>query len=242
VVILFSLIRFNCSYLTFAHSTSSSSKSINTLNEGISTSKGITASIPIYQRIRGGSYWGTNCSAVCVKGKWQHLMPILIGDYPLLNNLLDIFVSSFYRTIHLWPIWWGIGMLDFPFRQSFIIFLALKFWTLLVIIFSIGPYRQIKSLSINFFTTFYLHVIQTSQQSSVRWFLTQSFPIKIEINCQPPQSLLFDFGCPHGICLVLDEILDIIVPRVSIHFSFNNKLSYFWYQCVPAVPCAQSLF
>jgi hypothetical protein len=40
----------------------------------------------------------------------------------------------------------------------------------------------------------------------------------------------------------LDEILDIIVPRVSIHFSFNNKLSYFWYQCVPAVPCAQSLF
>jgi len=50
--ILFSLIRFNYSYLTFTHSTSSSSESINNLNEGISTFKGITASIP-YTNIYG---------------------------------------------------------------------------------------------------------------------------------------------------------------------------------------------
>jgi hypothetical protein len=53
---------------------------------------------------RGGSYWGLDCSAVCVKGEWQHHMSILVGDYHLLNNLLDVFVSSFYNNIHLWPI------------------------------------------------------------------------------------------------------------------------------------------
>jgi len=61
-----------------------------------------------------------------VKGKWQHLMPILVSDYHLLNNLLDIFVSSFYHTIHLWPIWRGIGMLDFPFSEEFYYHLAIE--------------------------------------------------------------------------------------------------------------------
>jgi len=135
--------------------------------------------------------------------------------------------------------------LIFHLAQSSIIILPLKFWALLVIIFSSGPYRQIKSLSINFFTTFYLHVIQTSQQSSVRWFLIQSFPIKIDIHCQHPQSLLVDFGCPHGICLVFGwnfwyhstKGFHLFLSQLS-----NNELSYFLYQCVPTVPCAQSLF
>jgi len=51
---------------------------------------------------------------------------ILVGDYHLLNNLLDIFVSNFYRTIHLWPILRGIGMLDFPFSVEFYYHLAIE--------------------------------------------------------------------------------------------------------------------
>ena len=55
-----------------------------------------------------------------------HLMPILIGDYHLLNNLFDILVSSFYRTIHLWSIWRRVGMLDFPFNAEFYYHLAIE--------------------------------------------------------------------------------------------------------------------
>jgi hypothetical protein len=53
-------------------------------------------------------------------------MPILVGDYHILNDLLDILVSSFYHTIHLWPIQQGIRMLDFPLSIEFCYHLAIK--------------------------------------------------------------------------------------------------------------------
>jgi hypothetical protein len=93
---------------------------------GFFTSKGIIASIPytiVYGvapiEVQNAVRYVSECGAVCVKGQWQHLMPILVRDYHLLNNLLDIFVSSFYRTIHLWPIWRVIGMLDLSFSAEF---------------------------------------------------------------------------------------------------------------------------
>jgi hypothetical protein len=46
VASLFSLIKFNCSNLNLAHPDSSSAASFRIHNDGISISKGITASIP----------------------------------------------------------------------------------------------------------------------------------------------------------------------------------------------------
>jgi len=48
-------------------------------------------------------------------------MSILVGDYHILNDLLDILVSSFYHTIHLWPIRKELECLIFHLAQSSII-------------------------------------------------------------------------------------------------------------------------
>jgi hypothetical protein len=53
-------------------------------------------------------------------------MLILIGDYHLLNNLFDILISSFYRTIHLWSIRRRVRMLDFPFSAELYYHPAIK--------------------------------------------------------------------------------------------------------------------
>src|SRR3954471_10350559 len=47
-----------------------------------------------------------------MQGERQHLMPISVGHYHLLYNLLNVLVSRFNIAIHLWTIRRRIVMLD----------------------------------------------------------------------------------------------------------------------------------
>ena len=47
-------------------------------------------------------------------------MPILIGYYHLLHNLLDVFVGRFDRAIHFRSIWRRIMMLDLKLSTKLI--------------------------------------------------------------------------------------------------------------------------
>src|SRR3954471_10224843 len=47
-----------------------------------------------------------------MQGERQHLMPISVGHYHLLYNLLNVLVSRFDSAIHLWMIRRRVVMLD----------------------------------------------------------------------------------------------------------------------------------
>jgi len=106
----FSSIRLSCSNRVLIHSSSSISASTTMHRGGISTSAGITASVPLYQWIRGGPYWGTYCSAITQQSKRQLFMPLSRTLHHFMNYLFYIFVSIFYIPIRFSVIWSQISM------------------------------------------------------------------------------------------------------------------------------------
>src|SRR3954471_21376183 len=97
----FSSIKFNSSNLLLHHSASVNFASIKTLIDGISTSMGRTASMP-YTREKGVA--PVEVRTVTMKSKREHFMSIFVSDDHLLNDFLDVFVSCFYNSIHLWSV------------------------------------------------------------------------------------------------------------------------------------------
>lgn len=66
-------------------------------------------------------------------------MPVAVRTC-LLCNVFDIFISRFYCPIHLWPIGYGVMMVDFELRALASIMPFLRFFALAVIIDK--PWRQ----------------------------------------------------------------------------------------------------
>jgi len=71
------------------------------------------------QRIRGCTHRSFSCGAVIVKFVRKHLMPILIGDYDLLDDLLEIFIGYLNNTIHIGSVRRRMKVLNLPLGVKF---------------------------------------------------------------------------------------------------------------------------
>jgi len=58
-------------------------------------------------------------SAVYMKCIWKHLVSIFVGDYYLLDDLLEVFISYIDNTIHLGFVRRRIKVLKFPLDVKF---------------------------------------------------------------------------------------------------------------------------